>query len=258
MTEETNETTQEENKDNNTSTVDETAAQVATLKARAEELGIELTKGDNIETVTAKITAKEAELEQAEKEAEQLENLTLEAQSLSIEVPEGSTAATLSALIQAVQANSDTGRTKTDEELQADEDEADAGVKKGFREAAGKKTDKEQKAAMVKHAQKLTRVTIVCNDPKLNNRSSIQRSVGNSFTSINKMIALDVPTHVPNMILAHMEAETFVAFTKKTVKGQEVSVSRMRPTFNIKYEKALTVDQLNKIATKQRAEGIME
>lgn len=248
-------------------TQDAQATQIAELKAKADELGIVLTKDDNIESVTAKIAEAEANVEvetevevpvtpaaeaiQSAQDDELLENLKLEAQALSVEVTDDSTVATLSAAIQAVKALSATGRTKSDEEM-AEGVEDRGRTAKGFAEAT-----KDGRDAMIRHCQRLTRVQITCNDPKINNRASIQRSVGNSFISINKMIIMDKPVHVPNIILSHMEEETFVAYTKEVKKGQTVSVPRKRPTFNIRYLEPLTAAELNKIATKQRAESTM-
>lgn len=178
-------------------------------------------------------------------------NLLLEAESLDIPVSEDDTVNTLRDKITLFRRIAKQAKDEQipREDITKPDEKADPELAKD---------PKKWKDAMIRNAQQLHRVRITCNDPKLQNRSSHQINVGNSFISINKMIPMEVPVHVPSMLLRDMRRRKYVSFVKKTVRGQQVAEAKERPTYNIEQMEPLTKEQRERIAIKQRANAAVQ
>ena len=172
-------------------------------------------------------------------ELELLENLKLEATSLGIKFTGSATINSLSEKIESHK--EDLGLLGNKVEAKAIEPIDDIKAKQLRKRKA--------------EAKKLHRVRITYNDRKLQNRTSILRSVGNNFMEVKKMIPFDVATHVPGIILETMRQEQYVSFGKKKVNGVEVADPKYLPTFNIQELKPLTLEEYKNIQMKQQSEG---
>jgi hypothetical protein len=115
-------------------------------------------------------------------------------------------------------------------------------------------TEEQKKAQMMQDAKKLVRVEITCNDPKIRVRGQIFRSVSNKYVSLRKVIPLEVPTHVPQLILNNLKESKFLTFiTKRTAHG-ETSVPKEVATYNIRELDPLTPEQFKRIQIRQQAD----
>lgn len=115
--------------------------------------------------------------------------------------------------------------------------------------------EKEQRAKALREATKLIRCEITCNDPKLRVRGQIFRNTRNKYLSLRKVIPLEHPTHVPQMILDSMRESKFLTFIKKKVNGQEHTYPKEVPTFNIRELPPLTKEEIERIAIRQQAQS---
>jgi hypothetical protein len=116
------------------------------------------------------------------------------------------------------------------------------------------KSEADKKKAVQNKAKKLVRVQISCNDPKLNVRGQIFRSVSNRYVSVRKVVPLDTPCYVPQIILDNMRESKYLTFKKKKVNGGETSVPSEVPTYNIRELEPLSREGLERIAIRQQAD----
>ena len=117
-----------------------------------------------------------------------------------------------------------------------------------------KDLEKAKRNKMMLEARKLVRVEITCNDPKIRVRGQIFRSVGNRYVTLRKVIPLDIPTHVPQLILTNMKESKFLTFVKKKVNGGETAIPKEVFTYNIRELDPLTVEGIKRIQIRQQAD----
>jgi hypothetical protein len=115
-------------------------------------------------------------------------------------------------------------------------------------------TEAKKRENLIKKAKKLVRVEVTANDPKASVRGQVFRAVSNKHLSLRKVVPLDVPTHVPQLILNNMRESRFLTFIKKKVNGGETAVPKEIPTYNIRELPPLTPEQFNRIAVRQQAD----
>jgi hypothetical protein len=128
------------------------------------------------------------------------------------------------------------------------------GLVKESNAPANTKTEQNRRAAVQAKAKKLIRVQISCNDPKLAVRGQIFRSVSNRYVSVRKVVPLDTPTHVPQIIIENMRDSKYLTFQKKKVNGGETSIPKEVPTYNIRELEPLGKQELERIAIRQQAD----
>lgn len=170
-------------------------------------------------------------------ETEQLlENLKKEADMLGISHNHKSTVNSLTKKIRAFKEAMDTGvveekNTSTTSDVEA-----------------------QRRKSVIAKARKLVRVEITCNDPKLRVRGQIFRSVSNSYVTVRKVVPLDTPTFVPQLILDNMRESKYLTFIKKKVNGGETSVPKEVHTYNIRELDPIKPEELQRIAIRQQAD----
>jgi len=137
--------------------------------------------------------------------------------------------------------------------IRAFQEASDSGIVVEKNPATRTKTEEQKKQSIVNSAKRLKRVEITCNDPKIRVRGQIFRSISNQFVSVRKVIPLESPTFVPEIILNNLKESKYLTFVKKTVKGHETSVAKEVPTYNIRELDPLTKEDFERIAVRQQA-----
>jgi len=179
--------------------------------------------------------------------SEALQNLRLEAEALGIKYTAASTEKSLGEKIKAAKAeNLNLKPAELVAALEDSEGEGETGASKKVKTVSAEALKKQA-------AMRLHRVRITCNDRKISDRGQIMRSVGNSLVNVTKVIPLDVPVHVPSIMLKRLRKEKFISFKKVKKAGIEVAEPRELPTFVIEELPPLTLDELKSIAVKQQA-----
>lgn len=122
-------------------------------------------------------------------------------------------------------------------------------------------THQQLRAKLVSDARRLVRVRISCMDPV---RSELQGeifTIANSFIgTISKFIpygaAGENGYHIEKALLDNLRLKTFSeATTERDEKGRPFVTRRTRKFFNIEVLPSLTKEELEKLATDQRAAG---
>jgi hypothetical protein len=170
------------------------------------------------------------------KDNELLENLKKECDMLEISYTKNATVNSLTKKIRAFKEASDEGVLEVNNVKSASD------------------TEKERISKMMHDARKLVRVEITCNDPKIRVRGQIFRSVSNRYVSLRKVIPLEVPTHVPQLILDNLRESKYLTFVKKKVNGGETAVPKEVPTYNIRELKPLNREEFKRIQIRQQAD----
>ena len=139
--------------------------------------------------------------------------------------------------------------------IRAFQEASDTGIVEEKKVSSSDELEEKRRKALIQSARKLVRVEITCNDPKIRVRGQIFRSVSNKYVSVRKVIPLEQPTHVPELILNNLKESKYLTFVKKTVKGGETSVAKEVPTYNIRELDPLSKEQLERIAVRQQADS---
>ena len=133
-------------------------------------------------------------------EAEFLEKLKKEADMFGISYNHKSTVNTLS------------------KKIKAFKEAREEGLLEVSKVSTSSKTEEQKKQEILTKAKKLVRVEVTCNDPKLRVRGQVFRSVSNRYVTLRKVIPLEVPTHVPQLILENLRESKYLTFIKKKVR----------------------------------------
>ena len=110
---------------------------------------------------------------------------------------------------------------------------------------------------VLKHATKLVRCIITCNNTVKASLPGEIFSVRNSLIpEQKKFISFNTPTHVPQMMLNMIKEKKYQHFTKKRLpNGQFTTEAKLLPEYNVQELPPLTEDEYMAIRQKQLAEG---
>lgn len=120
-----------------------------------------------------------------------------------------------------------------------------------------KKTRKQDESDAYKHAMKLVRCIITCNNP---NKSSYQGEIFSARNAkvpeVKKFISFGVKTHIPNILLNVIKEKQLQMFRKtKLANGNVITQPYLTSEYNIQLLDPITPEEFEAIKRKQLAEG---